>query len=1042
MTHLVLAIGRVDLGSGQLLLTDGEDRALTTQDCALLAYLGARPNEDVPRDTLLTEVMGYAPSVTSRAVDDAMKRLRAKVERVPSRPFHLVSVRGVGYRFVPLHSNVDPNVVQLGSRRVDLGRLTVHGPDGEQTPLSSHEGSLLEVLLRHEGRPVKSADLLAEVWGIRDPSQRRVVNKLVYRLRAKIEDDPSDPHHLRTVRGRGLALDATARAAPRQQGGTPCPRPAVEVLGRDDLRARCAALLAVPGALVALHGPAGIGKSTLALAVADRWSGADRYADLEGVRDRDALLGALAAAVGADEDALESGSGLGAALTDSSDLLVVLDNAEASTDALQALLSDLRGTAPQVRWLIATRHLLGHPDAQIVEVGPLAHPDARRLFLERAADAGVQLDPDDPRLNHVVDEVNRIPLALDLAAGRLRLLGLDGLVSRLDEPLSVLARADDSEDSLARSLGRTWALLTPEDRSRLAACAALPGGLTPIAAERVLSAVAPGSALDGLQRLVDFAVVRRAHDGRLHPYLGVQEFARTRLGTDFSRVRDQAWSAYAAWLAEQGAGGHLFFGPAPARVARLVPEVPGALGALDRALPADQVARILSWVVPVLKMLGRPRQALRLLSSHRATCAEAPYATTRHLLAIELRLLGGHGRADVVSRRYEEGIARARDRDDVELYAVLLGQDLHRAAEVASQADNQARADAARALLDEFPPPRAEAHLRNALGWLAFRSGDLDTAWMELQDALSIARLEGDEWLACRLRYNLAGMCHAEGRLEEAEAFLEEVRLPYTQAGVPFAADDPDDLLGLIRLEQGRLHEAQQLHLRVLEQHRHTGNRGSVGIQANRLGTLCANLGDIDGATRWFEQARSAFQAMGATARMAGARFNFGKLALLRHDWDGAEAAFLEAHAVFDEMGRLVHTGLCLGGLAEVAWGRQQAEAAEEHAREGLDRLERGRATRYAADVRSLLAEIVSVRDPAEALPLAEDAVESLQAMGVHPLLGVALCRLALVQQRLGRHQDARATADLARATAEEAKTDPLTVQRLLKQLERADPGS
>ena len=100
MTHLVLAIGRVDLGSGQLLLTDGEDRALTTQDCALLAYLGARPNEDVPRDTLLTEVMGYAPSVTSRAVDDAMKRLRAKVERVPSRPFHLVSVRGVGYRFV------------------------------------------------------------------------------------------------------------------------------------------------------------------------------------------------------------------------------------------------------------------------------------------------------------------------------------------------------------------------------------------------------------------------------------------------------------------------------------------------------------------------------------------------------------------------------------------------------------------------------------------------------------------------------------------------------------------------------------------------------------------------------------------------------------------------------------------------------------------------------------------------------------------------------------------------------------------------------
>lgn len=80
---------------------DGTTTSLTTREAELLAYLARRPEQDVTRDELLTEVWAYRASYATRAVDVAMRRLRAKVEPNPRQPVHLISIHGVGYRFVP-----------------------------------------------------------------------------------------------------------------------------------------------------------------------------------------------------------------------------------------------------------------------------------------------------------------------------------------------------------------------------------------------------------------------------------------------------------------------------------------------------------------------------------------------------------------------------------------------------------------------------------------------------------------------------------------------------------------------------------------------------------------------------------------------------------------------------------------------------------------------------------------------------------------------------------------------------------------------------
>jgi len=96
---LVLSACRVDL-SRQLVLQDGEELPLTTRESELLSYLAARPGQAVERDTLLRAVWGYAPGAVTRTIDNTVLRLRAKIEADPARPRHVITVHGVGYRFV------------------------------------------------------------------------------------------------------------------------------------------------------------------------------------------------------------------------------------------------------------------------------------------------------------------------------------------------------------------------------------------------------------------------------------------------------------------------------------------------------------------------------------------------------------------------------------------------------------------------------------------------------------------------------------------------------------------------------------------------------------------------------------------------------------------------------------------------------------------------------------------------------------------------------------------------------------------------------
>ena len=247
-------------------------------------------------------------------------------------------------------------------------------------------------------------------------------------------------------------------------------------------------------------------------------------------------------------------------------LLLVLDNCEHVIEPVAALVARVLRDAPDVTVLATSREPLGLTGELLWEVPPLAVPAdgrdldavrrsaAARLFAARAAaqQRGFRLDERTaPAVAQLCRRLDGLPLALELAATRVRALGLTGVVERLDDRFTLLTTQQRDVPARQRTLtaviGWSWDLLEPTDRAVLARLATFSDGCTLAAAEAVC-----GADLDVLARLVDRSLVVMDDTGvtpRYHLLESIAAFALDRLDdTAATRARH---AAYYTGLAEQ-----------------------------------------------------------------------------------------------------------------------------------------------------------------------------------------------------------------------------------------------------------------------------------------------------------------------------------------------------------------------------------------------------------------------------------------------------------------------------------------------------------
>ena len=439
---------------------------------------------------------------------------------------------------------------------------------------------------------------------------------------------------------------------------TNLPVPATPFLGRERELAEVLALLAEDGVrLLTLTGPGGTGKTRLALQAAG--GSADRYPDgvywvpLAPLRDPALVLGEASQALAAQD-------GLAAHIADK-ELLLLFDNFEHVVEAAPGL-AELLSACPNLSLLVTSRELLALPGEQAYPVPPLAEEDGSELFLARAraADPGFQAST---AVGELCAELEQLPLALELAAARVRVLTPEKLLERLSGRLDLLKAGrgvDPRQQTLRATIEWSYELLSEEERQLFARLACFRGGCTLEAAEEICEAN-----LDLLQSLVDKSLLR-FNEGRFWMLETIREYAAERL--EESGEWDELRRRHAEWflaLAETAAP-HLRSGTAQKEwLERLDPEhdnVRAALDWLEASGEGELVLRLGAAFWSYWNLRGHFGEGARRLERALAADERPSVARARALLGSGVLSVTDHAKA---LRRIEEAGALSEQLGDV-----------------------------------------------------------------------------------------------------------------------------------------------------------------------------------------------------------------------------------------------------------------------------------------------------------------------------------------------------------------------------------------
>ena len=380
--------------------------------------------------------------------------------------------------------------------------------DGDKAlRLGSRAFEILLMLAERAGEVVSKNELIARVWPgsiVQDATLRVHIAA----LRKALGDGDSGIRYVENFSGRGYRFVAhVIRRQETAASGTPAfattwadnvLAPLTRIEGRAQVIGKLAARIP-QRRLVTICGPGGMGKTTVAMAVADELSCAYehgvRFVDLALLTDPQLVAPTLASTLGLATLAEDPMPGILAFLRDKS-MLILLDNCEHLVEAATSLAEKVLQGAPNVHLLATSREPLRAESEYVHRLAPLESPEpsgtlsradalafpAIRLFVERAIaslDTFELHDADILFVTQICHELDGNPLAIELAAARVELLGVRGLAARLDDCLQLLTKGRRTALPRHRTLRATldWShgLLSASEQITLRRLALFPG---------------------------------------------------------------------------------------------------------------------------------------------------------------------------------------------------------------------------------------------------------------------------------------------------------------------------------------------------------------------------------------------------------------------------------------------------------------------------------------------------------------------------------------------------------------------------------------
>jgi predicted ATPase len=627
------------------------------------------------------------------------------------------------------------------------------------------------------------------------------------------------------------------------------------LVGRERELLEVAELLGA-GTLVTLTGPGGSGKTRLALQaaaeLADEFPNGVWFVSLAAVADPELVESTIAQVIGASDDLND--------FLREKKLLLVLDNLEQL----------LPGAAPAVasleaRVLATSRERLNVSREQEYPVPTLASTEAVTLFTQRAR----QLKPDFEPGEHVTEIASRLdglPLALELAAARVKVLTPEQILARLGSSLDLLTSGSLDVPERQRTLRATieWSdeLLDEFERRLFAALAVFAGSFDLEAAETVAAAD-----IDTLGSLVDKSLLRQTVDGRFFMLETIREYALRRLDRSGEvqalRASHAAFFVAFAEAAEQG----LRTSEHPAWLARLDAERDNVRAAIETLLDTpgrgDDLLRLTSsmWRFWENRSASEGRQWLE--SALLAGAASSPELRGRAASGLA-RLMYFQGDYDEATERFRTAIDLAREAEDQETLILCLGKLSWVYHERGAQAEALAFAEECLELADRVEDPWLRAEALNDVGSELANLGADERGEALLEESLALRRALGGEQNVGDSLNNLGWAAILRGSYPKARGYLEESLEIARRFESDFSRALALSNLGLVAVFEGRYADAVELLTESVRVCAERADRRTGAESVHALAGAYAGLGEDACAVKLAATAEQLLDSMGS----------------------------------------------------------------------------------------------------------------------------------------------------------------------------------
>lgn len=701
------------------------------------------------------------------------------------------------------------------------------------------------------------------------------------------------------------------------------PRPATPLLGRQEAVAAVRRLLAmVPGnaeaeqrqtRLVTLTGPGGTGKTRLALHLAQELGSELEdgavFVPLAAVTDPSLAPVAVASALEVGASGESPRQAVLDALRDRR-LLLILDNTE-QVMGIAPFVAELLSHAPRVLILVTSRERLNVRGEQELALPPLALPEATHEGIHSALSQddierspAVQLFVDRTRsvkpdfavtaenaatIAAICARLDGLPLAIELAAARARLLSPDALLDRFDRRLDLLSKGardlPERQQTMRSTIAWSYDLLSEEEQQVFSNLGVFAGGASLPAAEAVaLQSADETFDLDVLESLAEKSLIRIL-DGiepRLFMFETIRDYARERL----------AASAEAKAVADR----HAAFFLALAEEAE--PELAGRRQTMWLRNLAHEQANLRA-AIAWLRQQDEGEQALRMSGAlWRFWWLRGDTAEDRALMEALLR-----------DSCIADPLIRAKALNGAGVLAE-------------SQGDWEG---AAKLHMESLAISRAQGDLRgvawslNNLGVVELNQGNFDQAQELLEENLAIAEQVDDPASIASALIDLGQIAHYQGDQPRAADLLTRALERFRALGDESHTARALNNLGTVAIEQGQLAEAQAFLSESLELHRLVGDRHGIASTLNNLAEVANERGDCAAAFGLYVESHALALESGNRLHAAIALENLAALVLRNGDARGAAPRYREALRLYQATADQQGIVCSLAGLAKVA---------------------------------------------------------------------------------------------------------------------------